>query len=228
MSNLISKSGIDCKTCPWGPYPRQNMNSEEFEGFKKEAKKVLGYTPIKTACATCQTPDDEIPKTCKLPSKNCLIRQCVDKSEIENCAYCSRFPCDTLKATADLWTRKKIETKLGKQISEEQYHKFVEPFEGVTRLEGIRASLKPDEIVEPAKASETRTKIVEFPKNFPHEDATGFKAVHKLLATIQDSDFGLKNADTFAQMHKLQKQKMHVLRFLWIMANYGKIEEENN
>ncbi|MCW4034843.1 MAG: DUF3795 domain-containing protein, partial [Candidatus Bathyarchaeota archaeon] len=187
---------------------------------------VLGYTPIKTACATCQTPDDKIPKTSKLPSKKCLIRQCVDKTGIDNCAYCSRFPCGTLKDTAGLWNRKSIETRLGQQISEDQYHKFVEPFEGLTRLEGIRSSLKSDQIVEPAKATESKMKTVEFPKNL-QQDVASFKAVHKLLTNIQNSDFGLKDSDTFAQMHKLEKQKMHVLRFLWILASHGKLEKEN-
>ena len=73
MSNLISKCGIDCEACPWGPFPRENMSKEDFEEFKARAKQILGYTPIKTACVTCQTPDDQIPKTSKLPSRKCLI-----------------------------------------------------------------------------------------------------------------------------------------------------------
>jgi hypothetical protein len=47
-----------------------------------------------------------------------------------------------------------------------------------------------------------------------------------LLASLEGSSFGLKKADTFAQQHKLENQKAHVLRFLWILGNYGKSENE--
>ena len=228
MTNLVSKCGIDCGVCPWGPYPRKNITPEQFEQLRNKGKQLLGYMPIKTPCATCQTPDEKIPKTSKLPSKKCLIRQCVDKSRIINCAYCSRFPCDTLKGTAGLWSRQSIETKLGAQLSEEDYHSFVEPFEGLNRLVSIRSSLKPDEIVEPPKATLSKIKIVDFPDNLLLKDTSSLKAVHNLLKNLQDSSLGLQNTDTFAQLHKLENHKAHIMRFLWILANYGKLDKEEN
>lgn len=227
MTKIVSKCGIDCGACPWGPFPRKNMTAEEFDHYRKRSKQLLGYMPIKTPCVTCQTPDEKIPKTSKLPRKRCLIRQCVDKTGVANCAYCSRFPCDTLKATTDLWTRKKIEVKLGTPLSEEDYHSFVEPFEGLTRLKAIRASLKPDEIVEPVKVAMYKTRIVEFPKDLELDEARTFKVVHKLLATLENSSLGLKDTDTFTQQHKLGNRKAHILRFMWILAAYGKFEEKN-
>lgn len=227
MTNLVSKCGIDCGACPWGPYPRKDMDAKEFEQYRNKGKRILGYMPIKTPCAICQTPDAKIPKKSKLPNRRCLIRQCVDKTGVANCAYCSQFPCDTLKATAGLWNRESIEAKLGAPISEEDYHSFVEPFEGIRRLGAIRASLKPDDIVEPAKAPASKTRIVDFPENLPFKEETAsFKAVHKLLATIDYSSLGLRDTDTFAQQHKLEKQRAHVLRFLWIFGNYGKFEKD--
>jgi len=229
VSNLVSKCGIDCSSCPWGPYPRKNMAVEEFEQFRNKAKRILGYMPIKTPCVSCQTPDAKIPKKSKLPNRKCLIRQCVDKTGIFNCAYCSRFPCDTLKATAGVWNRQCIEAKLSSPISDEEYHSFVEPFEGMSRLEVIHASLKPDEIVEPAKVPTFETRKVDFPENLPFkEKIASFKAVHKLLVTLGHSSFGLQDTDTFAQHHKLENQRAHILRFLWILGNYGKLEKEKN
>lgn len=226
MSNLVSKCGIDCGACPWGPYPRKDITAEDFEQYRNEAKRILGYMPIKTPCATCQTPDAEIPKESKLPNRKCLIRRCVDKTGVANCAYCSCFPCDTLKATAGAWNRENIEAKLGAPISEEEYHSFVEPFEGISRLESIRASLKPDEIVKPAKVPASESRIAAFPENLPFSKAEieSFKAVHSLLANLAQSSLGLRDTDTFAQQHKLKNQKAHVLRFLWILGNYGKFE----
>ena len=80
MPTFVSKCGIDCGACPWGPYPRKGMTDEDFERYRQEAKRILGYMPIKTPCVTCGTPDAEIPQKSKLPNKKCLIRRCVDKA----------------------------------------------------------------------------------------------------------------------------------------------------
>jgi hypothetical protein len=205
------------------------MTAKEFENYRNRGKRILGYMPIKTPCVTCQTPDKKIPKTSKLPSKTCLIRRCVDKTGVANCAYCSKFPCDTLRGTADLWTRKKIETKLGAPLSEEDYHSFVEPFEGLNRLKAIRASLKPDEIVEPANVTTSKTRIVEFPKDMDiQKESSSLKDVHRLLAALENSSLGLRDTDTFAQQHKLENRKAHILRFMWILASRGKFEKEDS
>jgi hypothetical protein len=227
VSSLVSKCGIDCGACPWGPYPRKGMSAEDFEQYRQKAKRILGYMPIKTPCVTCQTPDAEIPKESKLPNKKCLIRRCVDKTGVAKCAYCARLPCDTLKATADAWNRENIEAKLGTPITEEEYHSFVEPFEGIHRLKVIRASLKSDEIVEPVKAPASQTRIVAFPKNLPFSKkaTASFEAVHNLLAGLACSSLGLRDTDTFAQQHKLENLRAHVLRFLWILGAYGRFED---
>ncbi len=230
MSKLVAGCGIDCGTCPWGPYLRKGMSVEEFERYRNSAKRILGYMPIKTPCPTCKTPDSEIPKGSKLPNRKCLIRRCVDKTGVANCAYCSRFPCETVEATGGAWNREKIEKKLGQPISEEEYHAFVEPFEGVSRLEAVRASLKPEEIVEPAKAPTSEIRIADFPKNLPfsNEERASFRAVHKLLAMINHSSLGLRDTDAFAQQHRLRNRRAHVLRFLWILGRHGQFEKEES
>jgi hypothetical protein len=203
------------------------MSESEFEEFKARAKQVLGFTPIRTACVTCQTPDDQIPKTSKLPSRRCLIRQCVDKAGIENCGYCSRFPCETLKGTADAWRREVIEAKLGESLSDADYRRFVEPFEGLRRLTVLRESLNPSEFVEPPKVTE-KTNLVEFPKNLTMAKVEHLKQVHTLIEKIWNSSFGLQGTDTFAQHHTLEKERTNVLRFLWIFGTYGKLDGDGS
>ena len=230
MAKLVSKCGIDCGACPWGPHPRKSMTAEEFERFRNRAKNVLGYMPIKTPCVTCQTPDDKIPKGCKLPNRNCLIRRCVDKNGIANCAYCLRFPCDTVKETAGAWNRKTIEEKLGGPLSEGDYCAFVEPFEGMSRLEAIRSSLEPEEIREPARISISEKRAVDFPTNLhlTEEESRAFEAIHKLLTTLQRSSLGFQDADTLGQRNKLENLRAYVQRFLWILGTYGEFEKENS
>jgi len=228
LLGLVAKCGIDCGVCPRGPYPRKGMTAEEFGQFRNSAKRILGYMPIKTPCLTCQIPDAKIPKGSKLPNRKCLIRQCVDRSKVANCAYCFRFPCDTLEATSGVWNRENIEKRLGAPISEGEYHAFVEPFEGISRLQSVRASLKRDEILEPAKVPVSETRIVGFPDNLriSKEETASFKAVHRLLETVNGSSLGMRDIDTFAQRHRLENRRAHVLRFLWILGRYGRFEKE--
>ncbi len=227
MAKLVSKCGIDCEACPWGPYPRKSMTPQEFERFRNEAKAILGYMPIKTPCVTCLTPNEKIPEGSKLPNKRCLIRQCVDRAGMANCGYCSRFPCDTVKATAGAWNRKIIEGKLGTPLSEENYHVFVEPFEGMRRLEAIHASLKPEMLVEPAKLETEEKGIVDFPGlSHSNEEMAGFKRVYGLLVDLLRSPLGLRDTDTFGQYYRLGNLRSHILRFLWIVGNYGEFAEE--
>jgi hypothetical protein len=133
-----------------------------------------------------------------------------------------------VKATGGIWNRKKIEEKLGTLLSEEEYHAFVEPFEGLVRLEAIRSPLKPSEFVQPAKVEPPETEVVDFPEKLllSEEQKAGFRAVHKLLASIKRSPLGLSDTDTFAQQHRLGSRRAHVLRFLWILGGFGRLEEE--
>ncbi len=221
---------MDCGVCPWGPNPRKNLTAQEFNKCRSRAKAILGYMPIKAPCSTCKTPDDDIPKESKLPSRKCLIRQCVDKAKIKNCAFCARFPCDTLEATAGLWNRVSIEKRLGSPITDEEYTSFVEPFEGLMRLESIRRTLKPHEIIEAARVSMFKARVVSFPDSLPlsRQEISSFKAVYDLLLALEQSPLGLRGTDTFAQQHKLESLRVHVLRFLWILASYGRLEEKGS
>jgi hypothetical protein len=205
------------------------MSDEEFEQYKKRAKKILGYTPMQKPCPICQTPDEEIPKGSKLPPRSCLVRQCVDKIGVENCAYCSRFPCENVKDTAGAWNLKTFEEKLGKPVSEQDYHTFIEPFEGLQHLEAIRASISPEEIMEAPKVPPLKTRIVDFPKDirFSKEETAAFENLHKLLASVKRSSLGLKDTDTFAQQQRLKKRIPHFLRLLWMVGRFGKLKEDD-
>ena len=77
-----------------------------------------------------------------------------------------------------------------------------------------------------AKASISKRRISDFPQNLPFkEEHTAFKAVYKLLATLEQSSLGLQDIDTFAQHHKLENRKAHIFRFLWILGNQGHFEK---
>ena len=220
---------MNCGTCPWGPYAREKMTDDEFVQFRKRAKKILGYQPMEKPCPTCQTTDEEIPKGSKLPPRNCLVRQCANKIGVENCAYCSRFPCGHVRDLGMSWTREKFEEKLGTPISEEDYLAFVEPFEGLKHLEEIRASLRQEDIVEAPTVPPLKTKIVDFPGDLPFsEDETkAFKTLHQLLATVKRSPLGLSDTDTYAQQNRLKNRRPVFFRFLYNFGLFGELRDED-
>jgi hypothetical protein len=228
LKYLTSKCGFDCGTCPWGPYPRENMNAEEFEQYKKRAKKILGLTPMKTPCLLCQTPDEKIPKGTKLPLRNCLVRRCVNKIGVENCAYCSRFPCDFLNDHY-IWNREYFEKKHGKPVTDEDYLIFIEPFEGLKRLKEIRATLKPKDIVEAPTVPPLKTKITGFPEDLPFSEAEklAFRTLYEVSASTKCSSLGLSGTDTFPQQQRLKNRIPHVLRFLWILGRYAEFKPDD-
>lgn len=58
----------------------------------------MGTELTSAPCPGCQSQEDDLPKKSKVTFyiKSCLIRKCVSYNNIENCAYCSRYPCDQL------------------------------------------------------------------------------------------------------------------------------------
>lgn len=229
VSKLLSKCGINCEMCPWGPYPRQDMTAEEYKEYKRMAKKILGHVPMKIPCLTCQTPDEEIPRGWRLPPRSCLVRQCVDTIGVENCAYCSKFPCETLEATAGVWNREAFEEKHGAPIPEEDYIAFIKPFEGLIRLQAFRDTIKPSEIVEAAKMPPLKTKIADFPENlpFPEEKVAAYRALHQTLANLKRSPLGLKDTDLLAQQQRLKKRTSYFMKFFWTLGSFGELRDKD-
>ncbi len=206
------------------------MRGDEYETFCQQCKSVLGYRPSKTFsnCVSCRTPDEEIPKGARIPLKNCLIRKCVTRTGIPNCAYCSRFPCDHVKVQGVEWSREKIEAKHGKPISEEEYRTFVEPFEGLQHLLAIRKALKPEEIKEVATVPPRKVKIVPFPKHLPltGDELVGLRSLHQILTNINHSLLGLGDVDTLPTQTRLKNRIRNFLRFLWIFGRFGEFGED--
>lgn len=230
MQDLFAKCGVDCGHCPWSLHTRKKFKTdEEFQRFADRCKEILGYRPMKSPCLTCQTPDEQLPKGAKIPLRNCQVRQCVDKIEVKNCAYCSRFPCEEIRDHGTQWTREKFEKRYGRPISEEDYLTFIEPFEGLKHLEGMRASLSPNDIVEATTVQPLEIRIVEFPEDLPfsRKETSAFKTLHGVLASVKRSSLGLADTDTFARQTRLKNRILYFLRVLWIFGRVGEFQEED-
>jgi hypothetical protein len=76
----------------------------------------------------------------RLADKTCGIRPCAIEKGLDNCACCDDYPCDILKNTAGLNSRKSFTARFG-QIPEEDHNICMRMFENEPRLKEIRKTL---------------------------------------------------------------------------------------
>ena len=189
--------------------------------------------PTENPCLLCLTPDEKISEKDVTHwhtrfRKGCQVRRCAINMGIKNCAYCSRFPCAYEKAHASAWTREVFEELHGRPMTDEEYHTFIEPFEALKRLERIRATLSPDEIVEAKTVPLPKVKIVDFPKTISGPQIAGFKHVHSILSNLKHSILSGEDADLAPQQHRLKTRVKTLFRFLWIVARFGKPDKADD
>ena len=232
MSEVVSKCGMNCAKCPWSPITRKHISDEEFPKMRKETKALLGYSPTEKPCLLCLTPDDKINKKDATHwharfRKGCQVRKCVTNMGIKNCAYCSRFPCDFEQTHGGIWTREAYENIHGRPITDEEYNKYIEPFEALTRLQRIRKKLSSEEIVEAPTVPLLKAEVVEFPDSLSGVQAADFKKLHSVLKSLKESTLAGVDADLAIQQGRLQNRVKYLFRFLLILAVHGKLQEKN-
>jgi hypothetical protein len=222
---LFGKCGFNCGRCP--SY-RDNLKSAKnrqqcSDGWAKYQAFRLSPEKLR-ACKGCQVaPKERLTYgVCALPH----IRNCAIKTGVETCAQCSAFPCDAQEDRSDI-SREKVATRLGAPIPDEDYRRFIEPYEGLTHLKALRAALSPAAIVRAARAPPLEARIVEFPRSLPSSVAqtAGFKELHRLLSKIKGAALGLGRTDTYAQQARIEKRKHHFARLLWIFGRFGELTE---
>jgi len=215
MKDLFGKCGANCGHCP--AY-KENVTTEEARQRGRDGwHKYLGFgtTLDRMYCDGCQTPDG---KPAVLVNPRCIVRRCAMTNGIASCAYCAAYPCEDLDPDID---RRRIEARIGAPMPEEDYLAFIEPYEGNKHLDKIRATLKPEEIVD-SKVPVAQTRIVDFPRGLPlsKEDTSAFEALHRLLGNIKSM-----TGNTYARQAALTKGIQWVLRFLWLGGLFGRLSK---
>lgn len=230
MQGPIGKCGNCCGTCPWGRFRRAQLNDMQWLEYREEAKKYVGYSPTENPCHGCQTPDAKLAKNVGVHNflRGCLARKCANYSEIENCAHCSRYPCDWIESRVDEITRASVSKRIGEPVPDYAYQDFIEPFQGKAHLDEIRLGLTDDAIVEAKTIEGPMKKILEYPestklKGMPSES---FRNVHAILEEVSSSDFGLKHPDTLAGFETIKNRRDILLRLLWIAFENGQVEND--
>jgi hypothetical protein len=220
MKDFFGKCGANCGHCP--AYKENAKTNEAKQRGRDLWAKYLGFrtTLDRMYCDGCQAPDEKNPV---LINPRCIIRKCAMENRIENCAYCSKYPCEELKVRSYV-DREWAEARLKAPMLEGDYLACIELYEGLKHLDKIRALLKPEEIVAP-KVPTVKPRIADFPDDLPFskEETSAFKALHRLLADIKSM-----SGDTYIRQAVLEGRKQWIFRFLWAGGLLGEFKQGNS
>lgn len=223
MEETIAKCGCNCSRCP--TY-KENLKTKTDRircswGWKKYLKISLSPEKLRL-CDGCQI-SNEKRKTYYI---NCIVRKCAIENGIENCAYCSLYPCGELKNLHITFApdfKEEVEKRLGKKIPHKDYLDFIECYEGLNYLDNIRKNINKKEIVEFKKFS-IKSKLTPFPKNIKEKDKLIYESLYNLIAKIS----GAINNLSFVEREALRRKRPRMLTLLWTFGRYGKFNKKED
>lgn len=217
MTDLFGKCGNNCGRCA---LYAKNLTDEKRQWCADGMARYIGWNPDPARlrrCAGCQSTDGY------MYLKNCAVRQCAQYNGIETCAHCALFPCDYVPTVSvSIEYRDRVEDGLGSPVPREDYLAFIEPYEGMKHLEGIRATLTREDLVEPAEVRPLTTRIAELPEDLPFsgEEESAYRALHGLMASVLTGRTGLR-----VQQVILHKRRKEILNLFWVFGQYGVLDE---
>jgi len=127
---VLSKCGYRCDLClAYAPNVAEADRRRELsDGWHR----IFGFRiePDEIICEGCVSSESPV-----LIDKKCPVRPCAVERRLEHCGQCPDFICDRHRQREV--SRKDIEERLGKKISDSDYELFVKPYESVTRLRSM-------------------------------------------------------------------------------------------
>ena len=131
MEAIISRCGFRCDLClAYRPNLERNPGNQQkvSDGWFK----YFGFRlkPEDIYCEGCMTDNP------KLIDNNCPVRLCVIEKELHNCSECDHYICGSLEER--LVEYDKVKNKYGSDISDDDYHNFIKPYENKIRLDAFR------------------------------------------------------------------------------------------
>lgn len=215
----IAKCGCDCINCPTFKENIQTIADRKkcSTGWQKFLGLNLSPEKLKP-CDGCSVPDEKR----KIFYLNCKIRKCAIVNQIENCAYCTGFPCNELinaHSVQKICSREAFIKITGKEISESDYELFIKPYSGLLHLSNIRQNLS-DTDLKNFKLFSNKAKFTSFP-DFKNSNENQ-KMIYSLLTTL----CSVKNV-SYAKFVSIEKERELILKTLWSIGKNGIFKENN-
>jgi len=132
MAQIASRCVFRCDLC--SAYNKNIKSSEDktkvSEGWAKYWGQYASREYRLHGCLASDNPNSA------LPDKSCLIRPCVMKKGLNNCAQCNEYVCK--KSKSRMASYQEIADKHKGKISKEEYDFFFEPYDSRKVLDEIR------------------------------------------------------------------------------------------
>ncbi len=131
MSMQISRCGYRCDQClayrPWilsNPETAKKLSDGWFKYYG------FSIAPEAIVCDGC------LAENARLVDATCPVRQCVVEHGFKNCAQCDQYACEKLQER--LVEYEEVKQRLQRDIPEEDYRAFIQPYENKIRLDVLR------------------------------------------------------------------------------------------
>ncbi|MBD3285102.1 DUF3795 domain-containing protein [candidate division WOR-3 bacterium] len=213
---LYAKCGNVCSRCP--SFKTNLKTTQDRLHCSAGWEKYLGFRlkpDSLVVCDGCQFQDDEKPSR----YINCKTRKCAVYNGVLTCAHCSSYPCEDLPAESV--SRESSEKRIGGEMSDEDYARFVEPYEGRKFLDQIRSSLTSGEIAEMKKVS-LKPQMANFPEGLSLSDRElkSYKNLYSILSSV-----GTADGISYARKEVLKKKRRYLLKLLWAFGSSGELKD---
>jgi len=132
MEPIVTRCGYRCDLClAYKPNVEKHPSNQQmlsdgwyrYFGFRIPADEIC--------CDGCMAEDP------RLIDRSCPVRPCVLDSGLDHCAQCEQYVCE--KLTERLVDYEEIKSRIGAEIPEEDYLRFIRPYENKRRLAALRA-----------------------------------------------------------------------------------------
>jgi hypothetical protein len=220
MTESIAKCGNDCFNCP--TYKENIRTSEKRRKCSEDWAKFLGIklSPEKLRdCDGCSMPDSER----QVYYLNCKIRKCATINNIENCAYCIGFPCEELlkvHSIQKIKNRDEYINQTGREISETDYSRIIEPYTGINHLNKIRMTLLDNDLIDYKRFSTTNRFATFDSSSFANES---IQKIYSLLTSLC-----IEHNISYARLQTLRSRREQLMKILWAVGYYGTYRKDFN
>jgi hypothetical protein len=217
------KCGFHCSRCP------AFKDNSSIEADREEGKAVWAKyfgLDIRSDLIRCEGCQATTPwKTGSvLPERGCPIRTCAVHNGVLTCAHCSLFPCEEYsRRVPGANLRQERESAMNTMISDDEYQKYLEPFDGKTHLSKLLATIGSEDISPPKHFSSGQI-ITPLPTTASvassrQEEMT---RLHSLLGAAFS-----KQAVTYAGQVLIEREKPYLWAIVWAMGLYGELRADS-
>lgn len=133
MEPVLTRCGYRCDLC-LAYRPNLESNPENRQILSDGWFTYFGFRipPEEILCDGC------LAEGARLVDTACPVRPCVIERGLPNCAACGQYICAKLEER--MVSREEVRQRMRAEIPEEDFQRFVLPYENKPRLEEIRAA----------------------------------------------------------------------------------------